>query len=75
MWFLHSQIYDFVKPSFRFSACMFDILPTNVAFLLIMLYCFMYEISVLFAASLMYNQVIVKKRCFVNQGSGRYEFS
>lgn len=74
MWFLHSQIYDFVKPSFRFSACMFHILPTDLAFFLIMLCFFMCKIYVLFSASLMYNEVIVERRCFVNQGSGRYEF-
>lgn len=39
-----------------------------------MLYFFIYKISVLFSASLMYNQVTIKRRFFVNQGSGRYEF-
>lgn len=30
--------------------------------------------SVLFSASVMYNRVTVERRCFVNQGSGGYEF-
>lgn len=53
---------------------MFHILPIDLVVFLIMLYFFMYKISVLFSASLMYNEVIVERRCFVNQGSGRYEF-
>lgn len=40
----------------------------------IMLYFFMYKISVLFSASLLYHQVTSEIRSFMNQGSDRYEF-